>query len=170
MSLTLHCDCGHRLTLSDEEARELIWCPYCRKVLVRPRLYNPAEGNFATQQPPVAPAPIGGVNSRVLRLGFGLIVVLFMGILHLAFDESWHNEPSDTPPSFQLQPVDWDQLQKMQPLLDDPPPKMFDFESGLLPDRDGRPRLDDPLVPFRPGVDVFPGVRPGGPEHRPDDP
>jgi hypothetical protein len=167
MSLILHCNCGHQLTLSKEEARELTWCPRCRKVLVRPRLYQAAEGSYT--RPGAAPSPAGGANNNLLPLRLvtvGVIYIVCSGLVSLpqVFFNNHPNEPSPGLPTFRPQPVDWDGLPNNFP------GRPIDPEGFRLPDPAERPKVDDPLAPFRPGVDVFPGVRPGGPERRPDDP
>jgi hypothetical protein len=170
MSLILHCDCGHQLTLTDDEMAELTWCPRCRKVLVRPRLYRGAERSFARPRPSPSP-PAGGISSPMPLqvVGWLILAAVFLGLIIAALDQRNPQEPSSSPPSFRPEPRRWDQHQPPQPILGDPPPRPFDFDRGLLPDPPGRPKLEDPLAPFRPGMENVPGVRPGGPERLPDD-
>jgi hypothetical protein len=163
MPRILHCDCGHQLTLSDAEMGELTWCPRCRKVLVRPSLYQRTERNVTTPLPVDFPATLSHLRLMALVVvGSLAVVAFFLGLIGRSLDGTRHQVPSYEPSRFHRQPS--------QPLLDDPPPPPFDFDRGLLPNPAGQPKLNDPLAPFRPGVDVFPGVRPGGPERRPDDP
>jgi hypothetical protein len=163
MPRILRCDCGHRLSLSDTELNELTWCPECRKVLVRPGLYRGGERNFTAPRPRDFPATVGQFRLLcVVVVGLLSLVAFVLGFLGKSLDATRRQELWQEPSRFPLQPG--------QPPFDDQRPRPFDFDRGFLPDPAAGPKVDDPQAPFRRGVDDFPGMRPGGPERRPDDP
>jgi hypothetical protein len=150
MPVNLRCDCGHELTLQDDEAQELTWCPRCRKVLVQPQ-------GLTTQRPltrgRVAPAGGGGGNAAGARIAVGVLLFLVMGIGRGACTSHNTYEP---PPRFDVRDFEVPRVPEAQPDWPRGPgfPPQPD-ERGRIPllpqDRDGPPggdqrddRPDDP--------------------------
>jgi hypothetical protein len=80
MTLTLHCECGRRLEVTEQEAREFTWCPDCKKVLIMPGQHLSGRQNLIARQPAAAPSASSGSSSRTSGSqgwagGIGLLVV-----------------------------------------------------------------------------------------------
>ena len=150
--LDLRCDCGYQLHLPDEEARELTWCPRCRKVLVQPPEYAAGRRAFVKRG-----AGSGGAAGRV---GAGIAVAVVLAVARLACVSTTDYEPrnyeiedlSQPAPEFKFQAPD---------LPDLPPPDRDAVPPGFLPQPDER-------NPFP--LDREPPARDEGPFFPPRDP
>ena len=105
MARLLHCDCGYQLTLTDEEAQELTWCPRCRKVLVYPRLYRSGDRSYAKPPHAIPPEQGGDLLPKPLRVvGLLILAAIFVFLFIAALDNREPKESLPTPPTMQPKP------------------------------------------------------------------
>jgi hypothetical protein len=123
MPRDVRCDCGYELHLADEDARELTWCPRCRKVLVRPAEYAVAQRSFTKR----SGSGSGGGGGRVatgIAVGIVLLVARAACIGTTTYEAPRYEVPDLPPP----------QLQFDQPPFPDFPPQDRDpLPPGLMP-------------------------------------
>jgi hypothetical protein len=153
MPLHLRCDCGHELHLADDEAKELTWCPRCRKILVQPSEYASGPGTFVQRGSTSGSA--GG------RIGAGIAVAVVLAFARLAcvsttdYTPRTYEVPDFTVPQFQFQG---------QNLPDLPPPDGNPLPPGFLPPgAGGNPFPLEKEPPAKDGGPVFPPRDPDDP-------
>jgi hypothetical protein len=149
MPRDVRCDCGYELHLPDEEARELTWCPRCRKVLIRPAEYAVGQRRFTTG----AGTPSGGRGGRLatgIAVGIVLLVARAACVSTTHYDAPRYEVPDLAPSQFKFDPPQFpgfppQDRDRMPPEWSRPP----DDRNPFLPEKEPPDNRDGRGLPER---------------------